>query len=72
MNERPGSRLDSNKDFLIAKFERNMERDRDVNNRLHELGFVVIRFWGTDVTKNVSGCADIIEQAISERMNHPS
>ena len=59
----------SNRDFWIPKIERNMERDKEVNVQLHSDGWIVLRFWGNEIKKNVQGCADKIEMAIKERKN---
>lgn len=57
----------SNRDFWISKIERNMLRDIEVTQRLEEQGWLVLRFWGDEIKKNVCGCADIIEEAFKER-----
>ena len=59
----------SNRDFWIPKIERNMERDREVNNRLASEGWTVLRFWGNEITKNTAACADKIERIIREKRN---
>lgn len=56
--------LKKNKEFWIAKIERNMERDVEVNRILKEQGWTVLRFWGNQIKKNLSECADIIENAV--------
>ena len=56
--------LKKNKEFWIAKIERNMERDAEVNRILKEQGWTVLRFWGNLIKKNLSECADIIENAV--------
>lgn len=38
--------IKTNPEFWIAKIERNMERDREVNEKLRSEGWTVIRFWG--------------------------
>lgn len=58
--------IKSNQDFWIPKIERNIARDRDVNEYLTQSGWVVLRFWGKDIKKNVKSCADQIEKAIKE------
>ena len=45
--------IKSNREFWIAKIERNMQRDREVNAQLEEMGWTVFRFWSKDVTKNL-------------------
>ena len=57
----------SNRDFWIAKIERNMERDAEVNQYLQNEGWLVLRFWGNEIKKDVATCADKIESALKER-----
>ena len=59
----------SNTEFWIPKIERNIERDKEVNERLRDEGWIVLRFWGKRIKKDVRGCADMIEEAIKERRN---
>ena len=54
----------SNKDFWIPKIERNIQRDKEVNEHLKSEGWTVIRFWGHDITKNTDACAEIVEKAV--------
>lgn len=56
--------IKSNKDFWIAKIERNIARDIEVNEYLKAHGWTVIRFWGEDITKNCTECADKVERAL--------
>lgn len=59
--------IKSNRDFWIPKIERNMERDREVNEELIDEGWIVLRFWGNEIKKDLHGCADRIEKAVKER-----
>jgi len=59
--------LKTNRDFWINKIERNMQRDYQVNRILGEQGWVVLRFWGKDIQKNLTQCADIIEKEVRGR-----
>lgn len=54
----------SNPDFWIKKIERNMERDREIDQQLLFLGWTVIHFWGCDINKNVDDCIKVIEECI--------
>ncbi len=54
----------SHQEFWIPKIEKNMDRDRIVNETLKAKGWTVLRFWGTDIKKNMPDCADIIEKAV--------
>jgi len=49
-------KIKTNRDFWIAKIERNMQRDEEVNTVLHDLGYTVLRFWETEIKKNLDGC----------------
>ena len=57
----------SRRDFWIPKIERNMQRDQEVNEKLRSEGWVVLRFWGKEIKRDVSGCADIIQRAWEDR-----
>ena len=54
----------SNQEFWIPKIERNMQRDKEVTSKLESDGWTVLRFWGNDIKKNLSECADRIEKTI--------
>ena len=54
----------SNQEFWIPKIKRNMERDKEVTETLEAEGWTVLRFWGNDIKKKLSYCADIIEKAV--------
>lgn len=51
----------SRRDFWIPKIERNMQRDQEVNEKLRGDGWIVLRFWGKEIKRDVSACADIIQ-----------
>lgn len=54
----------SHQEFWIPKIERNMERDREVTAHLQAEGWTVLRFWGKDIKKHLTECADIVEKAV--------
>ena len=54
----------SNKDFWIPKIERNIERDKEVNNTLQAEGWKVLRFWGRDIKNHCKECADAVQKAL--------
>ena len=56
----------SHQEFWIPKIERNMERDKEVNEKLTSEGWIVLRFWGKEIKKNTVQCANIIESAVKE------
>ena len=57
----------SNQEFWLPKIERNIERDKEVNAELTLNGWIVLRFWGKDIMKNMDECIKEIEDAISKR-----
>lgn len=49
-------KIKTNRDFWIAKIERNRQRDDEVNSELKALGYTVFRFWEHDIKKDLEGC----------------
>ena len=58
----------TNREYWIPKIERNMQRDRENDEALKESGYAVIRFWGKKILKDVSGCADIVENQLKKSL----
>lgn len=56
----------TNKDFWIAKIERNMERDREKDDALRSLGWIPLHFWEKDILKKPELCLEGIESLIKE------
>ena len=56
--------IQSNKEYWVSKIERNINRDKEVNEKLLKEGWRVLRFWGNEVKKDLLGCADKIEAAV--------
>lgn len=54
----------TNVEFWTKKLTKNIERDIEVNNQLHNLGWIVLRFWEKDIRKNSIEIADKIEQIL--------
>lgn len=59
--------IKSKRDFWIPKIERNMQRDIEVTDKLQSEGWIVLRFWGNEIRKNLTECADKIERTIEGR-----
>ena len=57
-----------NPEFWIKKIEKNMARDEQNNQELAYLGWSVIRFWGSDIEKNLEMCVKTIEEFILEQI----
>ena len=59
--------IKSNREFWIPKIEKNIQRDKDVTDKLKKDGWIVLRFWGNEIKNDVSGCADKIESVIRSK-----
>lgn len=57
-------RIGTNSDYWKQKIKRNMERDREVNAKLAEEGWTVLRFWEKEIRKEFDLCMHKIEEAI--------
>ncbi|SDM12220.1 very short patch repair endonuclease [Kriegella aquimaris] len=51
-------KVKTNREFWIAKIERNMQRDQEVNVELNRLGYKVFRFWETEIKKELERCLE--------------
>ncbi|MFI0429858.1 very short patch repair endonuclease [Mariniflexile sp. HMF6888] len=58
-NERKET-IQSNRGFWIPKIERNMQRDKEVNQQLIEMGYTVFRFWAKDIKTELDKCVNDI------------
>ena len=65
-------RIKTNTEFWHKKIEKNIERDKLVNDTLLNNGWKVIRFWGEEIKSNPDLCVQIIETAIKERKDRKS
>ncbi len=54
--EQKKDKIKSNRAFWIPKIERNMQRDRQNNKKLKEMGYTVLRFWANDIKKHPEIC----------------
>ncbi|MCL1653974.1 very short patch repair endonuclease [Elizabethkingia miricola] len=59
-------RIKSNQEFWHKKIERNIERDKEVNQYLTDNGWKIIRFWSTEVKKHLQDCIDKIISIIEK------
>jgi len=50
----------NNRGYWIKKLERNIERDKEVNEQLKQQGWTVFRFWENDIKKNTQECVEKI------------
>ena len=60
----------SNQDFWIPKIERNIVRDKNVNDRLKENGWIVIRFWESEFKSKPDFCLNSLLRILQEQKNN--
>lgn len=58
----PGEQISTNQEYWQKKLSRNVERDREVNDALTEAGWLVLRFWESDIKANLDTCIKKIEE----------
>jgi len=58
-------KIKANRGYWIPKIERNMQRDRENNQKLKELGYTVLRFWEHEIKKDLNSCIDKVLSVIN-------
>lgn len=61
--------IKSNRKFWLPKIERNMRRDRQVNQELSERGFTVFRFWSKEILNDLDRCINDVLMFIATGEN---
>lgn len=56
----------NNSDFWRSKITRNIERDREVTERLTDAGWTVLRMWASDVERDLTAVADLVETKVRQ------
>ena len=57
----------SNREYWIPKIKRNIKRDNEVNEKLTQEGYLIYRFWGGEIQKNLDKCVTKILEGLSSR-----
>lgn len=58
--EHPGEQIGSNKEYWQKKLKRNVERDKEANDELTDMGWLVLRLWESDIKKDLQKCVGMI------------
>ena len=61
------TRFHTNKKYWHNKIRRNIERDLEQTIRLRDAGWTVLRFWETEIQKDVGRCAETVVQVIKRK-----
>ena len=67
--EEKQKQLKSNRSFWIPKIERNMQRDRQTNRALTDMGYTVFRFWSREILKDLHKVMNQIELYLESMKN---
>ncbi len=59
-------KINTNREYWIPKIERNIKRDKEINEKLINEGWKVLRFWSKDIKKELEMIADEIEKKMKE------
>lgn len=57
----------ANAGYWIPKIERNIRRDMEATHELESAGWIVLRFWGREIQKDLEKCVAAVEDAARER-----
>src|SRR5690554_4062700 len=60
-------RIKTNIEFWHQKIEDNIKRDKYDSEKLRENGWIVFRFWGEEIMKDLNFCLIKVEKAIEDR-----
>lgn len=56
--------IKSNREYWLPKIKRNIERDKEVNDKLLSEGWLVLRFWESDIKNDLNSCVKKIKEYI--------
>lgn len=57
---KPGEQISTRKKYWRQKLARNVERDKEVNDALTQEGWLVLRFWESEIQKNLKTCVECV------------
>lgn len=57
-----------NASYWTKKIQGNVDRDRRVNARLVELGWTVLRFWESDIARDVDSVVDHVCEVVARKL----
>lgn len=62
--ERKKFEIKTRRKFWWNKIEKNIKRDKDVNETLKKNGWTVLRFWGKEIKTDLQYCVDKVIKVI--------
>ena len=64
------NRIKSNRDYWIPKIEKNMLRDKEVNEKLINAGWTVIRLWEKELKDNILDSVRNIQEVLDHEKSN--
>ena len=61
-------RFKRNIEYWMKKIPANIDRDKKVTHALQEQGWLVVRFWESDILRDPIGCARIVKELYQLRL----
>lgn len=61
-----------NESYWVTKFTRRVERDDEVTSTLRAEGWIVLRFWESDIKRDLTPAVDAVATAVSSRRGERS
>lgn len=58
--DHPGEQIKSNVEYWHKKIDNNIKRDKAANDELLEMGWLVFRFWTSDIHKNIDKYVSLV------------
>lgn len=68
--EEKKEKIKTNREYWIPKIERNIARDKQNNKKLLETGWVVLRFWESEILRSIESVCEKIERACDGRTSN--
>jgi DNA mismatch endonuclease, patch repair protein len=62
-------RIKTNREYWVKKIEGNMRRDKKNNKLLHGMGYVVLRFWDSEIKTDLDCCLQKIMAVLKSRIS---
>ena len=59
----------TNSKYWINKIKRNKEHDLETTIALRDAGWIVLRFWESEIKKNLNFCTEEVIRAINSRIS---
>lgn len=62
--ENPGEQVATHREYWVPKLKNNVARDKEINDELAEMGWLVLRFWESDIKKDVTSIVEKIIESL--------